>query len=122
MMSFLLAVGYIMEGSGLRELLKVMYAPNTVPHILFGKVYSRAIRGHMLLESVIYDLLKSDAAVDGIDNSDDNLILTSDKDTAIQNLHTVIISNKAAPINNLQLTALQKSRTIIDHQKIRLHG
>ena len=100
-----------------------MYAPNTVPHILSGKAYSRAIRGHMLLESVIYDLLMLDAAVDGIDNSDDNLILTSDEYTAIQGLHTSIISSKAAPINTLQLSALQKTkRTIIEHQKNRLQG
>jgi hypothetical protein len=35
-MSFLGSIGHLMSGSGLAELLELMYAPNTVPHILSG--------------------------------------------------------------------------------------
>lgn len=51
LMSFLDSVGAIMKGSGLENLLSVVYAENSVMHILSGKAISRAIRGHILVES-----------------------------------------------------------------------
>lgn len=44
-MSFLSCVGHIMEGSGIQEILELIYATNTVPHMLGGKAIARAIRG-----------------------------------------------------------------------------
>jgi hypothetical protein len=35
-MSFLGSIGHLMSGSGLAELLELIYAPHTVPHILSG--------------------------------------------------------------------------------------
>ena len=49
-MSFLDSVSAIMKGSGLENLLSVVYAENSVMHILSGKAISRAIRGHILVE------------------------------------------------------------------------
>jgi hypothetical protein len=46
LMSFLGCIGHLMEGSGLKELLCFIYADNTVPQMLTGKGYSRAIRGY----------------------------------------------------------------------------
>jgi len=46
-MSFLGSIGHLMEGSGLQELLEVVYAGNTVGHMLSGKAVSRAVRGHV---------------------------------------------------------------------------
>lgn len=45
-MSFLGAIGHIMSGSGLQELLECVYASNAVVHMLSGKAVSRAVRGH----------------------------------------------------------------------------
>lgn len=46
LMSFMGAIGYIMTGSGLKELLSIIYAPNTVEKMFTGHAYARAVRGH----------------------------------------------------------------------------
>lgn len=48
LMSFLGAIGYVMSGSGLKELLSTIYAPLSVEKMLAGHAYSRAVRGHLL--------------------------------------------------------------------------
>ncbi|GBM02352.1 hypothetical protein AVEN_31260-1 [Araneus ventricosus] len=47
--SFLGSIGFIMAGSGLKEVLSSIYASNSVDKILTGHAYSRAVRGHTLL-------------------------------------------------------------------------
>ena len=56
-MSFLGNVGAIMKGSGLEDLLSVVYAENSVMYMLSGKAVSRAIWGHLLVESSLMSLL-----------------------------------------------------------------
>ena len=58
-MSYLGSIGYIMSGSGLTELLELIYASNTVPHMLSGKAIARAVRGHFLVCSALHMLLIS---------------------------------------------------------------
>lgn len=57
LMSFLGTIGYIMAESGLDQLLNVVYAENSVVHILNGHAYSRAIRAHMLASTAIGHLI-----------------------------------------------------------------
>jgi len=52
-MSFLGCIGHAMSGSGLQELLEVVYSANTVTHILSGKAVARAVRGHLLVDSAL---------------------------------------------------------------------
>ena len=52
-MSFLGCIGHLMSGSGLQELLEVVYSHNTVTHILSGKAVGRAVRGHLLVDSAL---------------------------------------------------------------------
>ncbi|GBM97083.1 hypothetical protein AVEN_134370-1 [Araneus ventricosus] len=47
--SFLGSIGFIMAGSGLKEVLSSIYASHSVDKILTGHAYSRAVRGHTLL-------------------------------------------------------------------------
>lgn len=49
LMSFLGSVGFIMDGSGLKEALCTIYASNSVDKMLTGHAYARAIRGHFLV-------------------------------------------------------------------------
>ena len=58
-MSYLGAIGHLMTGSGLRDLLEVIYAPDAVSHMLSGKAVARAMRGHFLVDSVLNALLAS---------------------------------------------------------------
>lgn len=48
LMSFMGSVGYIMAGSGLKELFTIIYAENSAEKILCGRAYSRAVRAHIL--------------------------------------------------------------------------
>ena len=59
-MSFLLSMGHLMAYSGLQELLEVVYAGNTVTHMLTGKAASRAIRGHLLADCALSSTLLAD--------------------------------------------------------------
>ena len=68
-MSFLGSIGRIMGGSGLREVLELVYASNTVTHMMNGKAVSRAVRGYFLVDMVLSSLL-----MDQIDS------LTTDRD------------------------------------------
>lgn len=47
-MSFLGSIGHLVAGSGLNELLKIVYASNTVRNMLTGKAVSRAVHDHMM--------------------------------------------------------------------------
>ncbi|EFX80230.1 hypothetical protein DAPPUDRAFT_318926 [Daphnia pulex] len=55
--SFIACIGHLMDGSGLHELIDLIYAANTTPHILTGKSISRAIRAHIIVESALHIVL-----------------------------------------------------------------
>ena len=57
--SLLGSIGYLMTGSGLDAILKLIYAENVGPYMLNGKADSRAIRGHLLVAASIYALMIS---------------------------------------------------------------
>ena len=46
-----------MQGSDLGEILEAIYARNTIPHMLSGKAVSRAIRGHLVVDSALNTML-----------------------------------------------------------------
>jgi len=56
-MNFLGAVGLVMSGSGLGEALQVCYGPVSVTHMLTGKAFAKAVRGHLLVESALTVIL-----------------------------------------------------------------
>jgi hypothetical protein len=57
LMSFLGSIGHMMNGSGLEEVLALVFGPNTVNHILNGKAYARAVQGHFLVHAALTDIL-----------------------------------------------------------------
>ena len=71
--SFLGSIGHLMAGTGLQELLEVIFAGNTVAHILSGKAVARAIRGHLLLDSVLHTLLLCNLFETKLSLSSDNV-------------------------------------------------
>ena len=48
-MRFLVAVGHLMQGSGLKSIFELIYAKHSVPTILNGKAVSRATRAQLIL-------------------------------------------------------------------------
>lgn len=59
-MSFLGTIGHIMAGTGLDVVLAQVYAENSVTHMLSGKAYARALRGHFLVDSALNAILLED--------------------------------------------------------------
>ena len=51
MMSFSGSIGFVMNGSGLSDVLETAYDPKAISHMMSGKTVSRAIRGHFLVDS-----------------------------------------------------------------------
>ena len=49
LMSYLGSIGTIMNGSGLREAISTIYAPNSLDSMFNGNAYYRAVRGHFLI-------------------------------------------------------------------------
>ena len=67
-MSFLGCIGYLMSGSGLKELLNEVFAENTINHMMTGKAYSKAVRAHILVQMsiatiVLNELKKSNPVI-----------------------------------------------------------
>ena len=60
-MSLLGAVGSIMAGSGLKEMLAQVYAEGSVEQMLSGKAVARAARGHFLIDSALNIICTSEA-------------------------------------------------------------
>ena len=56
-MSFIGCIGHFVAGSNLKELLEVIYASYAVDNFLTGKVISRAVRGHMLVDAALNTML-----------------------------------------------------------------
>lgn len=59
LMSFIGAIGFIMEGSGLAEAFCELYAENSVEKILNGSAYARSVRGHILTHAALSELMLS---------------------------------------------------------------
>lgn len=66
LMSFLGTIGCLMSGSGLEDVLEVIYAKNSLVHIMNGHAYERAIRAHFLIHMVLTKLI-----IQGADLKDD---------------------------------------------------
>ena len=46
-------MGRLTAGSGLQQLLEVVFAQNSVTHMLTGKAIARAVRGHFLADAIL---------------------------------------------------------------------
>jgi hypothetical protein len=57
LMSFMGSIGTMMRGSGLEDCMGLIFGSNTVEHVLSGKAYARAVRGHFILHCALTDLL-----------------------------------------------------------------
>ena len=60
-MSFLGCVGHLMAGSGLEQILEVVYAENAVKHILSGKAIATAVQGHLMVHAALNAMLTANA-------------------------------------------------------------
>ena len=55
-MSYMGGIGFIMKGSGIEDVLGIIYAFKTVMHMTNGKAYARALREHLLISAAVVKL------------------------------------------------------------------
>ena len=56
-MSFIDSIGYVIGRNGLKEVLTEVYAENSDLHMLSGKAYPRVVRGYILVDSTLNNML-----------------------------------------------------------------
>ncbi|CAJ1064633.1 hypothetical protein SNEBB_002215, partial [Xyrichtys novacula] len=75
-MNLLGAIGSLMDGSGLKEIMETVYGENAVVHIMSGKAVQQAFRGHLLVyqcltRQIVVKILEDDPGfqdqVDGLE-------------------------------------------------------
>ncbi len=52
-MNVLGAIGTLMDGSGLKDIMETVYGENAVVHMMSGKAVQRAFRGHLLVDQCL---------------------------------------------------------------------
>lgn len=57
LLSFLGCIGYIIAGSGLKELLSSIYAINSAEKMMQGHAYARAVRAHLLVQTALAKII-----------------------------------------------------------------
>ncbi|GBM73980.1 hypothetical protein AVEN_121791-1 [Araneus ventricosus] len=60
-----------MQGSGIKEVLSLIYAPNSLDKMLTGHAYARAVRAHTLLHLTLATIISKELVID--DDIDANL-------------------------------------------------
>ena len=113
-MSFLGCTGSLMAGSGLKEILEMIYAPNAVEHILTGKAIARAVHAHLLVDAAVNTFIVSKALkvpIPGLqDKSDDPPLVEHESQD-----HEADVSPNARPSEDgRQNCDLQEARSLID--------
>ena len=59
-MNLLGAIGTLMQGTGLQNILELVYGENAVVHMMTGKSVQRAFRGHLLVDKCLNQAILSD--------------------------------------------------------------
>lgn len=124
------AVGTLMNGSGLSEVLQEIYGPNAVQHMMSGKAVSRAMRGHMIVDAALSTLLVADVFPRNVDGTphdhhkeacdllDDVMSgKRSDEDVDSSNALSQIAATLDAKKTDLQSTS-QTSQLWLEYQRM----
>ncbi len=60
-MCFAGSIGHLTGDTGLQELLELVYAKNSICHMLSGKAINRVIPGHLLVDAALNTILIADS-------------------------------------------------------------
>ncbi|KAJ8887673.1 hypothetical protein PR048_013891 [Dryococelus australis] len=102
LMSFLDSIGYIMARSGLKEVLSIIHAPNSVDMMLTCHTHSRAVRGHLLLHLAMSKITFED------------LEISEEQSTAMREI-LISFSDKPQTLDEIDcLPLLQELQTMLD--------
>jgi hypothetical protein len=123
--SFLGSIGHVMNGSGLRQVMDLIYAEDTVAHLLSGKAISRGIRAHFLIDAALNILLLKNMFDN--ENNDDEVLFTSlniqeklERQEEIDNLlkqpTTIEGMEESANVEKLKKIIILKLNSLMSHR------
>ncbi|KAK6171914.1 hypothetical protein SNE40_018335 [Patella caerulea] len=117
-MSFLGSIGHLMDSSGLNKVLEEVYGENAVIHMLNGKSYARAIRGHFLVDSELNALVISDEYALPLEVPEENTIIPAEIEKVIE-LFDRMVSNESSSDEAISSCgdAIQKVQQRIENRK-----
>ena len=81
-MSYMGAIGNIMQGSGLETIWETVYAAKSVKHMMTGHAYSRALRAHMITVACLVSELINESK------------LSAEHIAKIQSVHQMLLSGQ----------------------------
>ena len=93
LMSFMGSIGYIMAGSGLKEVWETVYAPKSTEKMMTGHSFARALRAHLLTHAALGQLLLDGVTISSEDKLEVQTMLQRYKN---KNLTATIV--KESPI------------------------
>ena len=105
-MSFLGSVGHLMAGSGLQQVLEVVYAENAVKHILSGKAIARAIRGHFMIHAALNTKLIANAYNIPLPTNPDQEASTTEE---TEDIEYIDVKNNVAETLDVTQRSLQRA-------------
>ena len=109
-MSFLGAVGHLMSGSGLEQVIETVYAG--VEHILSGKAISRAVRAHLLVDRVLTGLILTNILNIEIENGGEEIGKDSNNNECQQNYCAQSVSHLERLLEKLLTNDISKSEIV----------
>lgn len=83
LLSFLGCIGHALAGSGLKELVCCILVPNSVVKILSVNAYSRAVRGHLLVQTTLAQIILGSATISSEDKQVIVDMLQSDEERCV---------------------------------------
>ena len=127
MMSFLGSIGSMMKGSRLEEALETVYGPYAVAHMMTGKAFSRALRGHFLVEAALVNKLMAAIVPQTVAGKEDGYLTDEEQATEgrlnnedVKTLRELYdgTMNKSIPVSSIaESIELNKLKQCIAKQK-----
>ncbi len=113
-MNLLGAIGTLMEGTGLTNILEVVYGENAVHHMMTGKSVQRAFRGHLLVDRCLNYMVVSEVLQD--EPGFESLVEQAEK------FYTSLVAKEITLENALPSDPLNQIKEKIDTKRKELVG
>ena len=112
LMNLLGAIGTLMEGTGLSNILQTVYGGNAVGHMMTGKAVQRALRGHLLVDKCLHSQLITEVAKD---NPEIPTLLDQAED-----LYSSLLNGEMTRADAAASEVLIKLETVTETKKLKL--
>ena len=112
LMNLLGAIGSLMNGTGLKEILHAVYGENPVEHMMTGKSVQRAVRGHLLMDKSLSHMIVSDLV-------DESSEFTSLVDRC-EDMYLSLLSGQTSLESVLSSNLMEKIKLELDKHKTEL--